>query len=118
MECAAIARVISPDVPVSSSKGQIGHTLAACGAIEAAITAMAISRGVLPPTAGLEEVDPACDLVHVTASRPARLRAAMSDSFGFGGTDTVLVLADPDAFAPPSWPAPGASIGRASWPPR
>jgi 3-oxoacyl-[acyl-carrier-protein] synthase II len=62
MESAALRRCLGPEigrVPVSSSKGQIGHTLAACGAIEAAITAMAIVRGALPPTAGLEEIDPA-----------------------------------------------------------
>jgi 3-oxoacyl-[acyl-carrier-protein] synthase II len=109
METAALRRCLGAEagrIPVSSSKGQIGHTLAAAGAIEAAITAMAITRGVLPPTAGLEEVDPACALVHVKAARPARIRAAMSDSFGFGGTDTVLVLAEPEAF--PSRPAPAA----------
>ena len=63
MEAAALRRCLGAEVervPVSSSKGQIGHTLAAAGAIEAAITAMAIARGALPPTVGLEEVDPAC----------------------------------------------------------
>jgi 3-oxoacyl-[acyl-carrier-protein] synthase II len=88
-------------VAVSSSKGQIGHTLAASGAIEAAITSMAIARGVAPPTGGLEQTDPACALHHLTAARPMPIRAAMSDSFGFGGTDTVLVLADPAAFPEP-----------------
>jgi 3-oxoacyl-[acyl-carrier-protein] synthase II len=105
METAALRRCLGSEadrIPVSSSKGQIGHTLAAAGAIEAAITAMAIARGVLPPTAGLEEVDAACQLVHVRASRPARIRAAMSESFGFGGTDTALVLTEPGAFAAPS----------------
>jgi 3-oxoacyl-[acyl-carrier-protein] synthase II len=113
MESAALRRCLGAEiarVPVSSSKGQIGHTLAAAGAIEAAITAMAIARGVLPPTIGLEQVDPACDLVHVTAARPARIRAAMSDSFGFGGTDTVLVLADPAAFPEPPAPARRAVV--------
>ncbi len=108
METAALRRCLGAEadrVAVSTCKGQIGHTLAAAGALEAAITVMAIARGVLPPTVGLEEVDPACALQHVTAARPARLRAAMSDSFGFGGTDTVLVLAEPGAFPPPSWPA-------------
>jgi 3-oxoacyl-[acyl-carrier-protein] synthase II len=110
METAALQRCLGAEaarVAVSSSKGQIGHTLAAAGAVEAAITAMAIARGVLPPTVGLEEIDPACALAHVTEARPARIRAAMSDSFGFGGTDTVLVLADPGAF-----PAPAVSPPR------
>ena len=85
-------------IPVSSSKGHIGHTLGAAGAIEAVITAMAIERGVVPPTAGLEEPDPECALLHVMgAGRETRVRAALSSSFGFGGMDTVLVLAAPDA---------------------
>jgi 3-oxoacyl-[acyl-carrier-protein] synthase II len=104
METAALHACLGGEigrVPVSSVKGQIGHTLAAAGALEAAVTAMAITRGVIPPTVGLTEVDPACQLTHVTVARPARIRAAMSDSFGFGGTDTVLVLADPQAFPEP-----------------
>jgi 3-oxoacyl-[acyl-carrier-protein] synthase II len=104
METAALERCLGAEasrVAVSSSKGQIGHTLAAAGAVEAAITAMAIARGMLPPTIGLDEIDPACRLVHVTRARPARIRAAMSDSFGFGGTDTALVLAEPGAFGEP-----------------
>lgn len=107
MEAAALKLCLGVDadrVPVSSSKGQIGHTLGGAGAIEAAITAMAIARGELPPTIGLEEVDAACALVHVTRSRKAPLRAAMSDSFGFGGTDSVLVFADATAFPEPAAP--------------
>jgi 3-oxoacyl-[acyl-carrier-protein] synthase II len=107
MEAAALRRCLGAEVdriPVSSVKGQIGHTLAAAGAIEAAVTAMAIARGVMPPTIGLEEVDPACQLVHLTAARKGRIRAAMSESFGFGGTDTVLVLTEPGAFPEPVAP--------------
>jgi 3-oxoacyl-[acyl-carrier-protein] synthase II len=118
METAALTRCLGAEitrVPVSSSKGQIGHTLAAAGAIEAAITAMAIERGVLPPTIGLEEVDPACTLVHVREARPARIRAAMSDSFGFGGTDSVLVFAATDAFGePPVTPVRGVVVTSAA----
>jgi 3-oxoacyl-[acyl-carrier-protein] synthase II len=112
MESAALHECLGREVervPVSSSKGQIGHTLGAAGAIEAAVTAMAIQRGVLPPTVGLEEVDPDCRLAHVTTSRPAALRAAMSNSFGFGGTDTVLVFARPDAFPEPQ-PTPRVQV--------
>lgn len=103
MEAAALRACLGPEVErvaVSSSKGQIGHTLGAAGAIEAAITAMAIARGVVPPTAGLEEVDADCRLVHVMTAREVPLRAAMSNSFGFGGTDSVLVFAQPDRFPP------------------
>lgn len=115
METAALRKCLGGEVEriaVSSSKGQIGHTLGAAGAIEAAITAMAIERAVLPPTVGLDlaEVDPACDLVHVTEARPAPIRAAMSDSFGFGGTDTVLVLSAIDAFGEPSVAPPRAIV--------
>jgi len=111
MEAAALRACLGAEVArvaVSSSKGQIGHTLGAAGAIEAAVTAMAIARGVMPPTVGLEEVDPDCRLVHITAARAGIVRAAMSNSFGFGGTDTVLVFAEPDRF-----PAPRAARRRA-----
>lgn len=108
METAALRLCLGAEaarVTVSSCKGQIGHTLAAAGAIEAAVTAMAIERGVLPPTVGLADVDPACDLAHVTAAQHTPIRAAMSDSFGFGGTDTVLVLSAPSTFGePPAQP--------------
>jgi 3-oxoacyl-[acyl-carrier-protein] synthase II len=101
MESAALSECFGPSlerVPVSSSKGQIGHTLGAAGAIEAVICALAIQRGVLPPTMGLEEVDPSCRLLHVTEARQAKVRVAMSNSFGFGGADTVLVLTEPGRF--------------------
>jgi 3-oxoacyl-[acyl-carrier-protein] synthase II len=104
MEAAALRACLGDavsDVFVSSTKGQIGHTLGAAGAIEAAVTALVIQRQELPPTAGLEEVDPACVLRHVFTRRSARVRAAMSSSFGFGGADTVLVLGEPGAFPEP-----------------
>ena len=86
-------------VAVSSSKGQIGHTLGAAGAIEAAITVMALARGELPPTKGLETVDEQCRLNHVLQARRADVRAALSNSFGFGGSDAVLLFTVPRAFA-------------------
>ncbi len=110
MEAAALRQCFGAEIeriPVSSSKGQIGHTLAAAGAIEAAISVMAIERAVLPPTVGLEEVDPACALNHITQARSAEIRAVMSSSFGFGGTDTVLVFTQPGRF-----PEPGAAPRR------
>jgi 3-oxoacyl-[acyl-carrier-protein] synthase II len=80
-------------VLVSSSKGQIGHTLGAAGAVEAAITALAVARQVVPPTGGLAEPDSACALNHVMGSgRHAAVRAAVSSSFGFGGTGAVLLF--------------------------
>ncbi len=104
MEAAAIGRCFGAEaarVAVSSAKGQIGHTLAAAGAIEAAISVMAIQRGMLPPTIGLEEADPACPLALVTTARAAPVRAVISNSFGFGGTDSVLVFTALDAFPEP-----------------
>jgi 3-oxoacyl-[acyl-carrier-protein] synthase II len=99
MEASAIRQALGAEaerVPVSSAKGHLGHTLGAAGAIEAVITAMAIARGVVPQTAGLVDPDPACPLVHVTrAPRPTRIRAALSNSFGFGGMDAVLLLSEP-----------------------
>lgn len=109
METAALRECLGDQVsriPVSSSKGQIGHTLGAAGAIEAAISVLSIARGVVPPTVGLEEVDPACSLAHVTTARQADLRAVMSNSFGFGGTDSVLVFTALDRFGPPSQEPP------------
>lgn len=92
MEAAALARVFGR-VAVSSSKGHIGHTLAAAGAIEAALTAACLDQGRVPPTANLEFVDPACAGVdHVRAARAVAIDAAISNSFGFGGTDVVLAL--------------------------
>jgi 3-oxoacyl-[acyl-carrier-protein] synthase II len=105
MEARALARVFGDDlsrVSVSSQKGQIGHTLAAAGAIEATLTALAIAKGIIPPTGGLEEPDPECPLTHVRSAEPRALRAALSSSFGFGGMDTVLVFGRLDrAHTPP-----------------
>jgi len=100
IEAAALTRSLGSEIeriPVSSSKGQLGHTLGAAGAIEAAICALVVSRRTLVPTVGLDEPDPAIHLVHVSrvGQVVSRVRAAISNSFGFGGMDSVLVLADP-----------------------
>ena len=96
MEASALSQALGDEVrriPVSSCKGQIGHTLGASGAIEAVVSVLAVARGEIPPTGGLEEPDAACELVHVMGrGRRAPVRAALSSSFGFGGTDTVLVF--------------------------
>jgi 3-oxoacyl-[acyl-carrier-protein] synthase II len=77
--------------PVSSSKSMLGHTLGAAGALEAAITALSIHHGVLPPTINLETPDPACDLDYIPGeARDAKVEAAISNSFGFGGHNCVL----------------------------
>ncbi len=82
-------------VPISSTKSMIGHTLGAAGAIEAATTVLAIANDTIPPTINYETPDPACDLDYVpNEARPARVSAALSNSFGFGGQNcTVLFTA-------------------------
>ena len=80
-------------VPVSSTKGLYGHALGASGAIEAAITAMALERGVLPGTCNLLEPDPEIDLCLLRVPRHEPVDAAVSNSFGFGGMNAALVLA-------------------------
>jgi 3-oxoacyl-[acyl-carrier-protein] synthase II len=78
---------------ISSTKSMMGHTLGAAGGIEAGITALAIQRGVLPPTTNYENPDPECDLDYIpNTAREQRVDYAMSNSFGFGGTNAALIL--------------------------
>ena len=80
-------------VPVSSTKSMTGHLLTAAAAVEALACVAAMDRGALPPTINLDEPDPECDLCHVpNEARPAKVRVAASNSFGFGGSNTCLVL--------------------------
>jgi 3-oxoacyl-[acyl-carrier-protein] synthase II len=79
-------------LPVSGTKGLYGHALGASGALEAAITAMAIQRGTLPGTCNLEVLDPDVDLDVLATPRAATIEAAVTTSFGFGGMNAVLVL--------------------------
>ena len=78
---------------VSSTKSMIGHVLGGAGGIEAVYTVLAIKHGIIPPTINYETPDPECDLDYVpNVARRAEVRAAMSNSFGFGGTNACLVL--------------------------
>ena len=80
-------------VAISSTKSMTGHALGAAGALEGGITALAIHHQVAPPTINLEHPDPDCDLDYVpNAARPVAITYAMSNSFGFGGTNAVLLL--------------------------
>ena len=79
--------------PVSSTKGQIGHCLGAAGAIEATISIMAMQNSILPPTINQEYPDPECDLDYIpNTAREAKVNVVMSNSFGFGGTNGVVIF--------------------------
>jgi nodulation protein E len=92
-EAQAIARVFAVPPAVSSTKSMHGHALGAGGAIEAAATALALSRGILPPTANFTAPDPACDLdVIPNAARTCQVEAALSNSFAFGGLNATLAF--------------------------
>jgi nodulation protein E len=81
------------DLPVSSSKSMLGHCLNAGGAVELAVSALALHHGVLPPTIGFREADPDCAVDCVpNVARAAAIRVVMSNSFGFGGLNAVLLL--------------------------
>ena len=81
------------NLAVSSTKSMTGHMLGAAGGVEAALSALAILKGILPPTINLEEQDPECDLDYVpNTARELWVDAALSNSFGFGGTNASLLL--------------------------
>ena len=83
-------------VAVNSTKSMTGHLLGAAGAVEAVFTALALRDQVSPPTINLRTPDPECDLDYVpNAARKMPIRVALSNSFGFGGTNATLVLARP-----------------------
>ncbi len=81
------------EVPISSTKSMIGHLTSAAGAVEAAATILALKHGLIPPTINYAHPDPTCDLDYVpNQARPAALQIAISNSFGFGGINGVLVF--------------------------
>ena len=103
-ECAAL-RVVLGDhvarVAVSSTKSCMGHLIAAAGAVEAGVCALAIHHGLAPVNANLVELDPACDVAVVRGqSRTLRIRAALSNSLGFGGSNSCLAFRHPEEVAP------------------
>ncbi len=93
-ETMAIKKAFSNNIPlISSTKGQIGHCLGAAGATEAVISLMALRDGIIPPTINYETPDPECDLDYVpNIARKADLKVIMSNSFGFGGTNGVIIF--------------------------
>ncbi|HET9552058.1 MAG TPA: beta-ketoacyl-ACP synthase II [Anaeromyxobacteraceae bacterium] len=96
-ECQAINKVFGEHarkgLVVSSTKSMTGHLLGAAGGCEAVISVLALTRGVVPPTINVEEQDPECQLdVVPNVAREKQLEAVMSNSFGFGGTNAVVVF--------------------------
>ncbi len=81
------------NIPISSTKSMIGHLLGGAGAVEAAISIMAIRHGIIPPTINLTHPDPECDLDYVpNVARRVKISTAISNSLGFGGHNSVLVF--------------------------
>jgi len=96
MSCAAVFGERMSGLPISSNKSMIGHTLTAAGAVEAVISFLTIANGRIPPTINYNTPDPAIalDVVPNTA-RDAKVKTVLSNSFGFGGQNTCLVLTAP-----------------------
>jgi 3-oxoacyl-[acyl-carrier-protein] synthase I len=88
----AVCAVFGNDTPCSSTKGWTGHTLGACGAIEAIICALAIERGFMPGSVNTRTVDPTLGLQYLLDNRGQSIDIAMSNAFGFGGTNCSLLL--------------------------
>ena len=81
------------EIPISSTKSVTGHLMGAAGSVEAVFTIKAIQEDFIPPTINLDNQDPACDLDYTpNQGRPARIERAMSNSFGFGGHNAVLIF--------------------------
>lgn len=92
-ETKAIKAVFGDRIAVSSTKSMTGHLLGAAGAIEAIITALTLEHQIIPPTINYETPDPECDLDYVpNRARESKIDAAITNSFGFGGHNAVLVL--------------------------
>jgi 3-oxoacyl-[acyl-carrier-protein] synthase II len=96
-ECQAVLKVFGEHarkgLQVSSTKSMIGHLLGGAGGVEAVVTVLSLARGVLHPTVNVEDQDPECPLdVIPNHAREVRVDAAMSNSFGFGGTNAVLLF--------------------------
>ncbi len=111
-EARALRQLFAVLPPLSSIKGALGHGLAAAGAVEAAVAALAVTHGLMPGNTGLQVLDKGLGLTPLTAASAGPVEAALSNSFGFGGNNGALVIAAPGAFprrnAPP--PAPHLTV--------
>ena len=95
VEAQAVAEMFGAETPVTSCKGAIGHLLGAAGAVEAIAALESVRRGAIPPTVGLEELDERIpnDIVAGSAREAPDLKVALSNSFGFGGQNACVVVA-------------------------
>lgn len=92
-EARATARMFGNKVPISSTKGYVGHTLGACGAIESIFVLAMMREGFVAPTLNLETIDPACEGVwHLQKAEERRVRVGMNNNFAFGGINTSLLF--------------------------
>ena len=91
-ECAGVSAVLGNDVPVSSLKGSIGHTLGAAGSVETVLSLIALQEGIAPGNVGLNDTDPVIACNVVSDSQAIAKRHVMSNAFGFGGNNCALVL--------------------------
>ncbi|MFH1152681.1 MAG: beta-ketoacyl-[acyl-carrier-protein] synthase family protein [Pseudomonadota bacterium] len=95
-EALAVNRLFGPEKPwVSSVKGAMGHPMAAAGAIEAVISAIAVSRGLVPPNVGFSHPDPGLDLIPVASALNRSVSRVLSNGFGFGGNNACVVISRP-----------------------
>ncbi len=88
----AVVALFSDSVPCSSTKGATGHTLGAAGAVEAVICALALTDGFLPGSPGTQNLDPAIPVDYLKQGRPGTVRHALTNSFGFGGSNCSLIF--------------------------
>ena len=93
MAIKSVFKAHAATIPISATKSMTGHMLGAAGAVEAIFTILALYHGVLPPTINYQYPDPGCDLDYVpNQARQAKIRTAMCNSFGFGGTNAALLF--------------------------
>ena len=91
-EARAVATVLGPRVPASSTKGATGHTLGAAGALEAVICGLALQHSLMPAGLNTTTVDPSLGVCYLLENRPGKVGRVMSNSFGFGGSNCSLIL--------------------------
>ena len=91
-ECAGVSSVFGNNVPVSSLKGAIGHTLGAAGSVETVLSLISLQEGIAPGNVGLNQTDPAIACNVIAATEPMHRKHVMSNAFGFGGNTCALVL--------------------------